>query len=198
MKHIRSATSALVLAVAGFAAPALQAQDNAVKTNIIYDALATVNVGYERVLREKWTLDLSANVNLWKMGERSRWKHVLFQPEVRYWLLECFNGHFIGPQISVGQYNIGHINLPWDFLGNDFSSLTEHRYEGWFAGVAFSYGYAWILNYHWNLEAEISFGWAYSRYDRYNCAGCGRRTQTNHPHNYVGPTKAAFSVVYLF
>ena len=84
------------------------------------------------------------------------------------------------------------------FLGSDFSGLSETRYQGWFVGAGVAYGYAWILGRHWNLEAEIGFGYAYTRYDRYRCAGCGRKVESDKSHHYVGPTKAAVNLVYLF
>ncbi len=73
----------------------LAAQNVAVKTNLLYDATATVNLGAEIGLSPKWTLDLSANYNGWTFNENKKWKHWLAQPEARYWLCERFNGHFI-------------------------------------------------------------------------------------------------------
>lgn len=63
-------------------------------------------------------------------------------------------------------------------------------------GVA--YGYSWLLGKHWNLEAEIGIGYVYTRFDVYECAGCGRKTETKRHHNYFGPTKAAVNLVYVF
>ena len=40
-----------------------QAQEVAVKTNLLYDATTTFNLGAEFCLAPKWTLDLSANYN---------------------------------------------------------------------------------------------------------------------------------------
>ena len=37
-----------------------------------------------------------------------------------------------------------------------------------------------------------------TRYDRFKCAGCGKKIEKNKPHNYFGPTKAAVNLVYLF
>ena len=47
----------------------------------------------------------------------------------------------------------------------DLSVLSDRRYQGWFAGGGIAYGYAWILNKRWNLEAELVLGWIYTRYD---------------------------------
>ena len=71
------------------------AQKWAVKSNLLYDATATINLGVEAALGRRVTLDVSGNYNPWKFGD-ARWKHWLVQPEVRYWLCESFNGHFFG------------------------------------------------------------------------------------------------------
>jgi hypothetical protein len=54
-----------------------------------------------------------------------------------------------------------------------------------------------MLGKHWNLEAEIAFGAAYTNFDKYYCPKCGEKIGTDN-HIYVGPTKAAISLVYLF
>lgn len=64
------------------------------------------------------------------------------------------------------------------------------------AGVA--YGYSWILNRNWNIEAELGIGWVYSRYDVYRCADCGKKIRENESHNYFGPTKVAVNLIYVF
>lgn len=120
------------------------------------------------------------------------------QPEVRYWLCDRFSGHFLGAHIHGGQYNIGGFNGRYNLFGTDARKLKDTRYQGWFAGFGVAYGYAWILGKHWNLEAEIGIGYSYTRYDRFRCTGCGKRVETNKPHHYVGPTKAAINLVYLF
>ena len=50
-------------------------QKFAVKSNLLYDATATINLGVEMELSKKWTLDLSGNYNGWKFGDDMRWKH---------------------------------------------------------------------------------------------------------------------------
>ena len=54
----------MLLAFIGFISPAM-AQKVAVKTNLLYDATSTINLGTEFGLSPKWTLDVSANYNPW-------------------------------------------------------------------------------------------------------------------------------------
>ena len=96
------------------------------------------------------------------------------------------------------QYNLGGIDINFKLLGTDFSTLKDTRYQGWFLGGGIAYGYTWILGRHWNFETEIGVGYSYTRYDRFKCAGCGKKIEKNKPHNYFGPTKAAVNLVYLF
>lgn len=173
------------------------AQDVAVKTNLFADAFLSPNLGMEIGLAPKWSLDVSGQFNVWTLSHDRRWKHWLVQPEARYWLCTALGGHFLGFHALTGQYNVGHIDTGFKFLGTDFSHFKGHRYQGWFGGLGVAYGYSWLLGKHWNLEAELGFGWAYTRFDRFECAGCGRRSGKGH-HNYVGPTKAAVNLVYVF
>lgn len=175
------------------------AQDVAIKTNLLDDiALLTANAGVEVGLAPKWTLDVSGNLNAWELSGGKKWKHWLVQPEARYWFCQRFAGHFIGAHILGGQFNVGHINLPFNFLGTNFRELKDSRWQGWMVGAGIAYGYTWILSRHWSLEAEIGVGWIYSRHDTYRCSGCGKKIRYNTPHNYVGPTKGAINIVYNF
>lgn len=188
----------VALLMALFAGMFASAQKVALKTNLLYDATATVNAGIEIGLAPRWTLDISGNFNDWTMSHNRKWKHWLVQPEARYWFCERFSGHFIGIHAHGGEYNFGNLKNGIKFLGSDFSKLTDNRYQGWYAGGGLSYGYAWILGKHWNLEAELGIGYIYTRFDKYPCAECGEKIEEDASHHYFGPTKLALSIVYLF
>ncbi|MCM1152131.1 MAG: DUF3575 domain-containing protein [Muribaculum sp.] len=175
----------------------LDAQNVGIKSNLISDALLSPNVGLEIGLAPKWTFNVSGQINAWTV-DGHKWKHWLAQPEIRYWFCQRFGGHFLGLHALGGQYNFGHLGTDFKFLGSDFSRLKDNRYQGWGVGAGIGYGYAWPVAKHWNIEAEIGVGWIYTRYDKYPCAECGKKLQDNRVHNYVGPTKAAVNVEYLF
>lgn len=188
----------LALSLSLFLGLQLRGQGIAVKSNLLYDATATINVGAEVGLAPKWTLDLSGNFNGWNMSHDRKWKHWMLQPEARYWFCERFAGHFVGVHAHGGQYNIGNLKNGISFLGTDFSKLTDQRYQGWFAGGGVGYGYSWILNKNWNLEAEVGLGYSYTKYDSYPCAECGEKIEEDATHHYVGLTKLAVSLIYVF
>ena len=54
----------------------------AIKTNALYWATSTPNLGFEVGLAKKLTLDISGNYNPWKFGDDRQIKHWLVQPEL--------------------------------------------------------------------------------------------------------------------
>ena len=84
-----------LVALGSLICPAL-AQETAVKTNLLYDATTTMNLGVEFGLSPKWTLDVSGNYNPWTFSKNKKWKHWLVQPEARYWFCNKMMGSFIG------------------------------------------------------------------------------------------------------
>ena len=160
------------------------AQDMALKTNLLYDATTTINLGYEVSLNRKTTLDIWVNYNPWTLGHKmvglddeavkditgltytggtasyrdTKLKHLMIQPEVRWWLCEKFNGHFFGVHLHGGLFNVGGLNVFG--LGNynlsesgkrllmvndlseaNFNSLTEDEREKYFiTGVQYQPG----------------------------------------------------------
>ncbi|MBQ2024331.1 MAG: DUF3575 domain-containing protein [Alistipes sp.] len=174
------------------------AQKVAIKTNALYDATATINLGAEFGLHPRWTLDISGNFNSWSKNKGGgKWKHWLAQPEARYWFCDRFAGHFIGAHLLVGAFNFGSLKNNIKFLGTDLSQLSNYRYQGYGYGAGLCYGYAFLLGKHWNLELELGVGYILADYDKFECDNCGRNIGGGR-HHYFGPTKAAINIVYLF
>jgi hypothetical protein len=169
------------------------AQEFALKSNLLYDATTTMNIGGELGLSRKWTLDLSGSLNPWTFNNDKKFKIWMAQPEARYWFCEKFNGSFIGFHGMGGEFDAGNIKLPFGLV----PSLKDHRYEGWYIGAGVVYGYQWILSKHWNLEGALGLGYDYIQFDKYRCGTCGKKLESGHT-NYFGPTKLDLSLVYLF
>ena len=100
-----------------------------------------------------------------------------------------------------GEFNAAKVNLPvpgFFFKGDDIrTGVRDSRYQGSFLGGGLTYGYQWILNRHWNLEAEIGVGYDHIWYDRYPCYECGAKLYSGHS-NYAGITKLGLSILYIF
>ena len=175
----------------------VKGQTVGVKTNLLYDATTTFNIGVETTLSPKWTLDLSGNYNPWTFSDNKKLKHILVQPEFRYWFCEAFSGHFLGFHAHSAIYNVAGIELPKiGIIGGAGPDMEKYRYQGWLAGGGISYGYQFYLGRRWNLEATIGVGYAYLDYDQYECGTCGEFVGSS-TKNYFGLTKAGISLIYL-
>lgn len=170
----------------------IRAQNLAVKTNLLYDATATINIGAEIALAPEWTLDVSGNYNAWDWKDNRKWRHFLIQPEARYWFCEKFNGHFIGLHMHGGQFNTGNVCTPFGLFGD----CRTTRHEGWYYGAGISYGYQWILRDRWNFELNIGAGYVGSDYGVYERPVCGAYLGPEH-QDWFGITKASVSIIFL-
>ena len=176
----------------------------AVKTNLLYDATTTPNLGLEVGVGPRSTISLVYGINPWTFhsdsGDR-KMRHWVVMPEYRWWLCSKFDGHFIGVHAMGGQFNAAKMNIPFPgafFSGENIGKgLRDFRYQGWYAGAGVTYGYQWVLGKHWNFEAEIGAGYNYVKYDKFKCNNCGRKVGEGHT-NYVGLTKLGLSFIYLF
>lgn len=165
----------------------------AVKTNIPYWTTASPNLGVEVFIRHKITFELSGGFNPFEFKDNKQWKHWVVWPELRYWTTETFNGHSIGVHGVFAGFDVGALGLPVKRL----SSLKNRRIEGNINGVGLSYGYAWIIGN--NLLLELSAGAGYGRlnYDVFTKGNDGYKINDGRKH-YIGPTKGAISLVYIF
>lgn len=177
----------------------------ALKTNVLYDATTTPNLGIEVGVGGKSTINLVYGINPWKFKSESKGdrfaKHWVLMPEYRWWPCTRFNGHFIGVHAMAGEINAANVDLP---LPGGFVSginlrkeVRDARFQGLFAGVGVTYGYQWSLSRHWNIEAEIGAGYAHMWYDKYPCGKCGARMSKGGA-NYLGVTKLGLSLMYIF
>lgn len=180
-------------------------QEVAVKTNIAYDAMTTPNLGVELGLKGRATFNLVYGLNPWTFGTGDngvrKAKHWVLQPEYRWWMCTKFNGSFVGVHALGGQFNASNVNIPVPgmFFGGENlqKGVKDFRYEAAFAGAGVTYGYQWILNRHWNIEAEIGAGYIHAWYKKFDCDECARRVGSGGT-NYLGLTKLGLSILYIF
>mgnify|MGYP000715472337 CR=1 FL=1 len=104
-----------ILFISGCFLTGSNAQSIAVKSNLLYDATSTLNMGVELGLSRQWTLDVPLNYNPWKPGNGRRLRHWGIQPEARYWFCERFNRTFVGLHGHYADFNVG--GFPdWGFI----------------------------------------------------------------------------------
>ena len=91
----------------------LYAQTVAIKTNALYWATTTPNIGVELSLNNKHTAQLFYGLNPWEQsgGDHSKLRHWSTMAEYRHWFCQSFNGWFVGPHVMGGEFNLGGVDL---------------------------------------------------------------------------------------
>lgn len=181
------------------------AQKAAIKTNALYWATTTPNLGAEVKLANSFTFNLEAGYNPFTLDESKevnrKIKHYLITPELRYWFCESFNGHFMGINGNFTQFNISAVEIPKIFYAiNSPTGFTgtvmNTRNEGWATGAGLTYGYQWILGKRLNMEATLGLGYWYAQYEEFNNRKCGLFQQSYNRH-MLGITKCGLSLIYM-
>lgn len=118
------------------------AQIFAVKGNALAALTATLDIGVEVSVADKWTVEVSGYWNPIRTDHLST-RFQAVQAGGRYWFYESFVGHFVGAHLT--------------YVGYDLGSRTR-RYDGRAFGLGVSYGYSWMLSTRWNVAVEAGVG----------------------------------------
>lgn len=170
----------------------VRAQNLAVKTNLLSDATATLNLGVEAAVAPQWTIDVSGSYNPWDFPNYRKQKLWMIQPEARFYLCEAFNGHFFAAHLLGGEFNMANPFFPFNF----YEQLKNNRYEGWMYGAGVGYGYQWILSPRWSIEAEIGAGYVGTKYEEYECVRCGELIEEGISNRFT-LTKLLVSIIFM-
>ena len=88
---------------------ASRAQVVALKSDVLNWAAASLNIEPEVKVGKRSTIALGISWNPWTVKEDTKnrkWKHLLVQPEYRYWFCEAFGGH------SSAFIRFMHVSMP--------------------------------------------------------------------------------------
>lgn len=175
----------------------LSAQQVVVKTNTLYWATTTPNIGMEFRLSEKATLSVAGGYNPFNFKNQVRddgtnlnpkIRHWLVTPEFKYWFCRSFERGYLGLHGIYGEYNIAGIPF--------VKALKDYRYQGNAYGGGVSWGYQWAVGERWGVETSLGAGYLRMNYKKYDCGDCGDFLG-EYERDYLGPTKAAVSLIYF-
>lgn len=163
------------------------AQHLAVKTNGLSLLAGVPNLGFEMVVGERSSLDVSAYGGYHPYGNDVR--IVGIQPEYRYW----FNGRpmvreYIGIALLAANYD-----LHW----------RKHIYDGDAVGIGITMGYSFPIGRRLNIECSAGFGairfWhqQYYKYDNFADYETNNQGKTNARGYKLFPAKLAVSISYV-
>ena len=149
----------------------------AIRSNLIYAASATPNIGLEIPIGNHFSLGFNAGIKPWprwlawdwnKTVEK-KWRHFLVAPEFRFWPWAVYDKLFVGADLIYTHYNVGAVKFPFGLYPN----VRENRLQGDFYGLGIFAGWSWWLSDHWRLEAEAGIGAGYADSKVFDCAYCG-------------------------
>ena len=87
----------------------LHAQYVALKSNLVYDAIAVPSLGSEVRLDSTLTLSVSSTYCPISYDGNRKWKNWSLQYELRHWFRKAFNGPFVGVCGINGGFNISRV-----------------------------------------------------------------------------------------
>lgn len=152
----------------------------ALKTNALYWATLSPNIGLEFRLSRHFTLNIEGAGNLFK-SNKYKTHTAAFMPEGRYWFSSRPQaGHFIG---VMGTANF----FKW--------KINDTHHNGDALGLGLTYGYSFVLNKRWSLETTLGAGWLHFRDIKYK-EGEKAPSGPNHSKDLFAPLKAGVTFVY--
>lgn len=166
-----------------FASPEAKAQRMALKTNTVEYLILSPNLTYEARLSRVLSLQIGLAMNpISKDIAGFKAANFRVEPELRYWFNRPMARHFVAFSATAGAYSL---------------QFKDRFIKGDAVGAGFSYGYAWVLSKHWNMEAEIGVGLAtihaYDYKGKNNCPG-----KANYRKVLPVPIRFGFSFAYVF
>lgn len=160
----------------------LSAQRVAVKSNALYWATMSPNLGLEFRLSRHFTLNVEAAANPFKISDKFKTRFFGVTPEVRYWFeARPHAHHFIGAMGLGSTYSLA--------LKNNI-----HNGDAWGAGL--TYGYSFVLNTRWSLETTIGAGLLKVNEKKYK-SWEPEPKQANRDKFMFAPMKLGVTFVYL-
>ena len=153
-----------------------------------YLFLGTLNADLQYSVHRNWTLGLGARYNNWTWRHRqdtqfeSRQQTYYFG--VRWWPWYTYSGWWLGGKLQYQEYNRG-----------GFLSLETE--EGDAFGLAAGGGYAVHVNSWLNVDFGL-YGWGgMTKYVRYACPYCGRRTDAG-TKAFLLPDEVRIALQFIF
>ena len=143
----------------------------ALRTNLLYDATLTPNLGVDIRVDSLRTVGLLAGVNAWDIdkAKNKKWRHMLFSLRARKYRDFLFHKGYFEGDLIYSHFNVGNTKIPFGI----YSAVKDRRLQGDLVALGGKYGYSWILSRTWRIEAEAGVAVGYAWFKEYDCAHCG-------------------------
>lgn len=172
----------------------VRAQSFALRTNLLYDATLSPNIGAEVRVDSVWTVGINVGFNAWDIDKtkNKKWRHVLVSPNVRRYFgykrdTLCVYGYsnglykvlrdsvvtrrmqYVEGNIIYSHFNVGNVKFPFGL----YKSVRDRRLQGDLLALGGKYGYVWTLARDWRVEVEAGVAVGYAWFKENECDHCG-------------------------
>ena len=188
--HLNIKSALIALLLLSIIIPRTNAQTLALRTNVLYDATLSPNLGAELKIDSAWTFGVNAGLNAWDIDKTTnkKWRHVLVSPNVRryfgrkhdagyvytdsLWRVPIDStrrASYLEANLIYSHYNVGNARIPFGI----YSAIKDRRLQGDLLALGAKYGYSWILARDWRIEAEAGVAVGYAWFKEFECDHCG-------------------------
>ena len=172
----------------------------AIRTNLIYGASASPNIGLEFPLGNHFSIGANFGMKTWPRWfpwdndsrNPKKWRHILVVPELRWWPGQIYDKWFLGTDLIWTHYNVGSVRFPFGM----YPDAYNYRLQGDLYALGLFAGYSWHLTDNLRLEAEAGIAVGYNNADKYDCAYCGAQLGKAQPLAIV--PKLGLNIAYDF
>ncbi|MCJ7932814.1 MAG: DUF3575 domain-containing protein [Chryseobacterium sp.] len=151
-----------------------QGQDKSlyIKGNALFAPIGILNVGAEKQLSSKYTLQGDVFISPWKSFAGHELQYYSASVEGRYYFQEAFKHWYIGANLGFAAYNVQKWNYWNDTIhvndnGETFVNSNLHQ-KGYSILLGVTAGYQFQLSERWNLDIYGTVGTSQSFYKGYD------------------------------
>lgn len=175
-----------------------------VKGNALFLPVGIFNLGIEKQISPKYTLQGDVFISPWKSFAGHELQYYSVSAEGRYYFKEAFKHWYIGANIAFAAYNAQKWNY-WNDNGafNDYGEyvINSNLYQkGYSVMLGVTGGYQFQLSDRWNLDLYATIGTSQSFYKGYDRT-TGRRYDSAENFNKSGeimPYRGGVMISYKF
>lgn len=170
----------------------------ALKSNLLYDALALPNIGAEFYIGKNFSITGNWTYGWWDTDRRHRyWRAYGGDAGIRWWFgseahRKPLTGHHIG-------LYAGAFTFDFEFGGTGYMGGKPHGtlWDKCILNTGIEYGYSLPIARRLNLDFTIGLGYAQGTYYKYKPKNGQYVWESTHRLRWFGPTKAEVSLVWL-
>lgn len=130
----------------------------ALKTNAIFWGALVPNLALEVELWPQWSLDIPVYYSPFNISSTRKVRLLATQPELRWWLRDAGEGHFLGLHGHIAGFNVAI---------NDNGRYQDPNRPAWGFGLGYGYAIDFGMRKNWGVEFNIGLGFVNYAYDAY-------------------------------